>query len=96
MLSTTSPPPAQPIDITVPRRGDLPHRLQLAMLEAESIARADGEQVGYLHGWRHGLVIGAVVGAALASLGWSVYLVLAAPEVAPPSARPVVMVMGQR
>lgn len=56
-------------------------------------ACADAERVGHMHGWREGLYCGIVVGAVLATLAWSVYLTLIAPEVAPPAAaRPVVQV----
>ena len=63
-----------------------------AIAQASRVAHARGEQQGYCAGWRAGLVAGVVVGAALATVAWSVYLSIAAPEVAPPSAaRPVVV-----
>ena len=66
-------------------------RQQDAIAAAARVAEARGVQQGYCAGWRAGLVAGIVVGAALATVAWSVYLSIAAPEVAPPSAaRPVV------
>ena len=62
-----------------------------AIASASAVAHDRGEKEGYYAGWRAGLVAGVVVGAALATVAWSVYLSIAAPEVAPPSAaRPVV------
>ena len=63
-----------------------------AIAAASDVAYHRGERIGYCAGWRAGLVAGVVVGAALATVAWSVYLSIAAPEVAPPSAaRPVVV-----
>lgn len=63
-----------------------------AIAAASAVAHARGEQQGYCAGWRKGLLTGIVVGAALATIAWSAYLSIAAPEVAPPSAtRPAIV-----
>lgn len=58
--------------------------------QAKLHAHADGVRLGYRQGWRWGVACGVLAGAVLATLAWSIYLSLAAPEVAPPSARPTV------
>lgn len=60
--------------------------------DARAEGRSQGLQIGDKQGWRRGVITGAVCAAVLTSLGWSAYLSIAAPEVAPPSAhRPTVL-----
>lgn len=77
-----------------PHRAELPPRLQTVMAEAQAASRADGERIGYMHGWRVGLITGAVLGSLFTTLGWMLYLSLATPRAAPPVAeRPAVQLV---
>ena len=68
-----------------------------AIAAAADVAFHRGERQGYCAGWRAGLLGGVVLGAALACIAWAVYLSIAAPEVAPPSAaRPALVQTVQR
>ncbi len=59
--------------------------------DARAEGRSQGLKLGDKQGWRRGVITGAVCAVVLTSLGWSAYLSIAAPEVAPPSAmRPAV------
>jgi hypothetical protein len=83
-----APPPIPfPADSTRQRYAQMP-RIERAIDAARDAGHADGVRQGYRQGWRWGLCCGAAAGVVLASIGWAAYLTQAAPQVAPPSARP--------
>lgn len=84
-----------PVVLIHPAAAELPlPRLQTVVANAAAAAHADGERIGYMHGWRVGVLTGGVLGAVLTTLGWVLYLSLAAAHAAPPAAeRPVVQIV---